>query len=116
MLVVSSSAFAVVYVPYGQWRSLPYCGGQTRLICDDVPYARSTNSCNIEFRNSYGCSEIKLYVGHDFHPTYNTSVFPMQGSFYVDNSKVNWFSDSFRTYMSSGSGTYYDQVVYQFRY
>lgn len=116
LLVVGSSAFAQTYVPYGQWRSLPHCGGSTRLICEDVSNARANNKCRIEFSSSYNCSQIKMYVGYDFHPTYNTNIMPMAGSFWVDNSKVGSFTDSFRVYLSSGEGTYYDQVTYQFGY
>lgn len=116
LMLVGSSAFAVTYVPYNTWTYLPHCGGMTRLVCDDVPQARQRNQCRIEFRNSYNCSQIKMYVTSDFHPGIYSNVMPMSGEFYVDNNKVGVWSDSFRVFLNSGEGSAYDQVRYQFAY
>ncbi|MCK6598660.1 MAG: hypothetical protein L6Q37_09875 [Bdellovibrionaceae bacterium] len=117
MSLVGFSAMAEVYVPYNQWTYLPHCGGYTKLVCPDVSNAKQTSQCEIKFSESYNCNRVKLYVGYDYYPKLVTSEVAMQGSFYVDYSKINKLgSDNFRTYMYSTSTDTYEQVYYQFNY
>ncbi|MGE4233243.1 MAG: hypothetical protein AB7F43_07945 [Bacteriovoracia bacterium] len=110
---ISASADPITYVPYNQWVSVPYCGGETRLICHGP---RRENQCNIEFRNSYNCPLIDLYSGYDFYPTSNTvRDLPMKGSFYVDNDRISWFL-SFNVYMHNSDNSTYSKLTYQFDY
>ncbi len=112
---MSLSASAEVFVPYGQqWTSLPNCGGYTRLVCDDVANAKYNNRCRIEFNNSYSCPMINLYTNSSYYPKYGTSTQSMQGSFYVDYSKVFW--NTFYVYMYNADKSSYEQITYQFAY
>ncbi len=116
LVLASAAAQADVYVPYGTWTALPNCGGATRLICNGP---RQANACNVEFRNSYNCNTIKLYVGGDFYPTSNTYQDSLKGSFWVDNAKIGWFTASFRAFLdvnNQGTGNTYERITYQFAY
>lgn len=117
MSLVGLSAMADTYVPYGRWVPLNYCGGETKLDCPSMRGAKESDQCTIQFRGSYVCERVKLYVGSDYYPTYYTSDVRMKGSFYVDYSKINiWGRDSFKIYMYSTDSEKYEQVHYQFNY
>ncbi len=113
--LVSLSAVADVFVPYGQWTALPNCGGSTKLSCPDVRNARERDLCTIEFANSYNCSNINLYTKRDYYPKRETVSMHMAQSFYVDSRKVNP-SGNFKAFLESNDKNTYEKVDYQFAY
>ena len=120
LVCLGSASFAevVLRVGLGKKVQLPYCEGQTQLVCSSEEGALDNGNCKIEFTGTR-CSLAHIYTASNFYPTFwtlqNQPVSGHATSFSVDPDRVNGVAAPyFFVFLHSPGFQSYIKIRYEF--